>query len=177
MRRLALGVVLVVSISVRPAFGQPASRGAGAGGSMKKYVGLKIGSSLPSGLENGNGFILGAKSGEAIPLVFELREVSKGGTRMLWLLKTVATQATGEPTLEEVLDVLVLPPLGKHRDIVHGVCSIGKEAEPEVIALIGEDDGQPLTRVERAWRANRKRGRFETIPTRGVTCVNEGAGV
>jgi len=143
-----------------------------------KYVGLRVGSSLPAGVKSDDQFrfMIGSKSNEDIPLEFGIRKVVEGKISMLWF-ERIIQQNNQVETEWEVMDVLVLPKISGNQRICGSYCFSGKEFEPEIIAIADYENREYLTRVRRAWRASRVNKRFEEIPTKGIKCENVGWGI
>jgi hypothetical protein len=68
------------------------------------------------------------------------------------------------------LDVLRLPQFGDDAVLVTADCSIDGNPDFEVIALAERPRTEQVTRIRRAWRADRRRERIVPISPRGVTC-------
>lgn len=59
-------------------------------------------------------------------------------------------------------------------------CYVKKNADTEIIALIKntDNDKEFYTKIKKAWRANRKTGKFEKVNRRKITkCNNESYGI
>jgi hypothetical protein len=173
MKALVITVLLITSVLTPCSVGQRASS---AQTSAEKYVGTRIGKSLPAGLKSKDHFLISSKSGVDIPMDFGIRSVYKARLRMLWFERV--TQRDAKSVLQwKVLDVLALPPIRKNQILAHSICFIGDEFEPEVLGIFDYQDKQYFTRVRRAWRANRLSEKFEEIPAKNIKCENEGWGV
>lgn len=139
-----------------------------------KYIGLRHGPSLPRGLKGtGGGLISDASDAEE----HAISEVQKGRVKMLWLDRLTHRDDSGKAHWE-VKDVLVLPAIPRKQVLVYALCFSGENRDKEIIAVADYQPGEEyLTRVRRAWRANRKTEKFEEILTEGIRCENVDYGV
>jgi len=69
--------------------------------------------------------------------------------------------------------------LGKEDIIVEGSCYTPK-SDPEIIAIVKQATGNPefFYKIKKAWRANRKTGKFEKVKAGKIKkCLNESYGI
>ena len=139
-----------------------------------KYVGLRHGPSLPRGLKGTGGGLISDAS-DAVE--YAVSEVQKGRVKMLWFDRLTHRDDSGKAHWE-VKDVLVLPAIPRKQVLVYALCFSGQNRDKEIIAVADYQPGEEyLTRVRRAWRANRKTEKFEEILTEGIRCENVDYGV
>ncbi|MEM7066893.1 MAG: hypothetical protein AAF572_27485 [Cyanobacteria bacterium P01_B01_bin.77] len=53
----------------------------------------------------------------------------------------------------------------------------GGRIEPEIVAVIGNQNTERITDIRRAWRANRQTQQLEAFSTEGMACTNPGWGL
>lgn len=94
---------------------------------------------------------------------------------MLWLERLIHRDPSGQAHFE-VRAAVDLPRLDDREVIVFGMCRLDGVVDSAVIALVYYRDEEVFKDVKRAWRVNSRGERFESIPTDGVTCENEGYG-
>ena len=171
---LLAALVLTPSAAAQRRASSRGTRGGGAAADMSGYVGLRHGSKLPDGLKNlGGSLVSEAGAGKE----YGLAEVHRGKIKMLWFERLTHRDAAGLPYWE-VEDFLILPPVRKNQVLAYSTCFSGSEPDREVIAIADyQRSAEFFTRVRRAWRANRKTGKFEEISPRGIKCTNEGFGL
>lgn len=92
--------------------------------------------------------------------------------QMLWLMRATAGDDTA--AAREVVAVLDIPREEQNVSLVYtpGHCRVNGAVDPEVVALARVTFTPVLEEIVLAWRANRAAGRFEEVPTAGVTCRN-----
>ena len=140
---------------------------------IARYIGLRHNSTVPANLKDVGGALV-SEVGDARE--YGLSEIHKGRVRMIWFERLTHRDETGRPNWE-VKDVLVLPALRKNQVLVYAMCYSGKQPDKEIVAIADYQDAEFLTRLHRAWRANRKTEKFEPISPKGIKCTNEGYGV
>jgi hypothetical protein len=106
------------------------------------------------------------------PMVYGFSVVSNGTLRMLWLERSLGTRQSGEPYWE-VLAVLPLPILTEAETFVRDTCRYGASpTDPEIFGIAAvKPEGDTVTHVRVAWRANRLNSTFEPIPSEGLNCL------
>lgn len=149
--------------------------------SNKKYIGI-VTPPMPKGLIDHGGFvILGEKSlngvysdADVLAAKYGVTFVSDNKTDYCWLERLHHYDTTGKEPFWEILDVLKLPPITKDEILVTRTCKMGNYFDPEILALCRYDpDANEFTHIIKAWRANRKKERFEEISNSNITCINE----
>jgi hypothetical protein len=134
------------------------------------YIGLQY-QNPPQGLTSLGGWVIGDVYATTI---FGISQIQKGSQRMLWL-EIISYDPDGK-TQYRVLDVLDLPPLESNDDVTT-YCRVRGTIDAEIVTISVYENTELLTKIKRAWRANRKIGKFEVIPTDGLACENIGYGV
>ncbi|MEP6676921.1 MAG: hypothetical protein ABJA78_17295 [Ferruginibacter sp.] len=76
----------------------------------------------------------------------------------------------------QVLDLLEIKNVTAGQDIKTMVCRENKIDNIEIVTLVKYSRSEYLKNVLKAWRFNRDKIRFETIPVKGIDCLNEGFG-
>lgn len=134
---------------------------------------------MPQGVEIHRGTTIGTPD----TAHYAIAEVTAGGDRLLWLARRAGEEAGRQ--LWDVTDVLRLPELGPDRWLVLALCGAPRPGavapfepedvvlDPAIVAIARSAPEDVLTRIDRAWRADRRAGRFESIATTGVVCLNE----
>lgn len=142
---------------------------------------------LPFGLQDLGGWLVGEPVGSRLYNVASLQtgalitDAPQAQKQMLWF-ETVVFPADPDPegrVSYKVLDVLNLPPL-KTSDVLVGSpglqCTRNGVRDPEIVAIATYSDTNYLEKIKQAWRANRKTGKFESIPARNIVCDNTSRG-
>lgn len=159
--RLILLLFLLTSLTVAPVAAQT---------DALKYAGLRYGPTQPKGVKYVSGALISERNDEK---EYGISEVHKGRVKALWFERLARRDERGIPYWE-LLDVLVAPPHTGKQILVYASCRLKNQYNPEIVALV---DNQPseefLTRVRKAWRANRQTGKFEVLPTKGIKCTNQ----
>jgi hypothetical protein len=93
---------------------------------------------------------------------------------VLWL--EIISNDTDGKAKYQVLDVLNLPPLESNEEVTT-YCQVRGKIDSEIVTISVSENTELLTDIKQAWRANRKTGKFEVIPTDGLACENLGYGV
>jgi len=84
-----------------------------------------------------------------------------------------------ENTKKIIIDIIEIDKKELQGNKVTAYCNTIKGADAEIIALVKETDNNAefYTKIKKAWRANRKIGKFEKIAKRKVKkCSNENYG-
>ena len=77
-----------------------------------------------------------------------------------------------------VLATLRLPRIEPGHQLVLGLCALNSQPDRSIVAIARADDDVEVWRViGQAWRVNPAARRFESLPTAGITCENEGYGM
>lgn len=137
---------------------------------QKKYVGFKhkgvlYGEILANGAKDqGGGLLSNDKYG--------VSRFIKDKKTMLWLEKVTSRDSKGVPNWV-VKDVLIFDALKKNQDFQFSYSSICVQNGRENLDLIVLTEFSPSKKtyqVVRAWRANVKKERFETVSEKGIVC-------
>jgi hypothetical protein len=142
--------------------------------SNRNYIGLRY-KNVPKGLTDLGGWVVGNDLVNGREYV--VANVKKGAQQMLWLEVILARDTQGRPTYQ-VVDVLNLPTITNAVQLTHGgQCSRNGVTDPELITIARYEDTSELRQILRAWRANRRSGKFEVASVRNIVCSNRGQGV
>jgi len=137
-----------------------------------KLVGLRYGPGLPEGYALQRAALIDAMNGKE----FGITHVKKGSTQMVWF--DVMTHRVSKKAHWMILDVLVLPSFTINETLEIGQCFLNGVIDSEIVAIVEEErDQEFLSKIHRAWRANRGTGKFESIPPIGIKCTNENYGM
>jgi hypothetical protein len=98
----------------------------------------------------------------------------KKGPIDLIAFERVIRQANGE-TKYSLIDILEINDRGKNQYIICGLCRLNEKTDKDIVAVYQDknSDVQFYTKIIKAWKANRKTGKFEQIDTKGIDCINE----
>lgn len=142
--------------------------------SNRNYIGLRY-RTVPKGVTDLGGWVIGNDRVNGREYV--VANVKKGAQQMLWLGIILSLDTQGRPTYQ-VVDVLNLPTLGKSVQLTHGgQCERNGGVDPELVTIAREEDTAQLRQILRAWKANRRRERFEVVSVRNIVCSNRGFGI
>jgi hypothetical protein len=142
--------------------------------SNRNYIGLRY-RTVPKGITDLGGWVIGNDRVNGREYV--VANVKKGAQQMLWLGTILSLDAQGRPTYQ-IVDVLNLPTLSKSVQLTHGgQCERNGVVDPELVTIARYEDTAQLRQIVRAWRANRRSGRFEVVSVRNIVCSNRGLGV
>ncbi len=160
-------ILLMLVISLRPAFSQKASD---YETERQKLVGLSYDQNdFPAGYEDLGGHLI-----EKGPdMKYAVTHVNKEGMRFLWLEKVHSGSREGTVSYE-IKDILLLPEIRQGKMLVQGTCLIRGEDDPEIIAIVKDDKKIYLRNIVKAWRANSLKGIFEALNTDNIVCINDG---
>ena len=103
---------------------------------------------------------------------FGVSQYKKDKKTMLWLEKIVERDAVGVPNWE-VKDVLLFDNLKKNQNLLFSFSSTCKQNGKINLDLVVKAVHSPLKKtykVEDAWLANTKKGKFDKISTKGIKC-------
>ncbi len=139
---------------------------------LSQYIG-QTHPPLKDGLKEEGGDVIGNPYKSTI---YSVARISSAGSQMLWLESSSSRNNKGQ-AIWKVLDVMAAPTYGKDQTLVIGFCKINDKSDPEVLAVVEyEQDKKYFNKIIKAWRANRTKGKFESITTKGVSCWNESYG-
>ncbi len=154
-------VLIIITLIVLPIFANP---------QKIRYIGFKhrgvlYDEVLSNGVKSvGGGLLTDDK--------FGVSRYAKDKKTMLWLEKIVERDAVGVPNWE-VKDVLLFDNLKKNQNLLFSYSSTCKQNGKTNLDLIVKATHFPNKKsykVEDAWRANTKKGKFEKISTKGIKC-------
>jgi|WetSurMetagenome_2_1015567.scaffolds.fasta_scaffold246302_3 hypothetical protein len=141
-------------------------------GNLSQYVGLTY-PPLKDGLKEESGNMIGDPINNTN---YSVAFMSNEGSNMLWLESSSSRNIKGLP-IWKVLDVIAAPNYGKDETLIIGFCKIDDRSDSEVLAVVKyEQNKKYFNNVIKAWRANRAKGKFESITTKGISCLNESYG-
>lgn len=135
------------------------------------YKGVLAGKTLPNGVKSMGGGLIGDI--EADP-VYEIAEVEKGRTQMLWLNVSTGQDSQGV-TGWKVLDVLSFQALSKsdylffYGDPAIGCTRSGKDI-PNLVGVGRIIRKQAIFRPAKLWVADLGTKKFRSISTSGIKC-------
>lgn len=130
-----------------------------------KYAGVTYNQTLPNGVKDLGGNLLENDN-------YAVSHMKKGKTDMLWLAKITSRNAKGIPKWQ-VKDVLVLPALKKNQEILQGFtfpCTINDEEDLNLIVLADYLAKSKTYKVKKAWQANTRTNKIQTISIEGISC-------
>ena len=130
-----------------------------------KHKGVIFGETLPNGVKDLGGGLLSDED-------YGVSRFSKGKKYMLWLEKISARDAKGVPNWE-VLDVLTFGALKKNQRFLISYSSGCQQNGRDNLDLVVLAEFLPKRKsykVARAWKANIKKGKFEKVSTKTITC-------
>ncbi|MEM1242730.1 MAG: hypothetical protein AAGI45_23105 [Cyanobacteria bacterium P01_H01_bin.26] len=138
-------------------------------------------SPLSADFENYGGWIVYDRdSSEALRYGINLA----GKANEIYILFEEIVARRGNNPVWEVLDVATIPsdniapsdPQGDY--FIRPGCSInGGPIDPEIVAILGNQDTEFITDIRQAWRANRQTQKLEVLSTEGIACENPGWGL
>jgi hypothetical protein len=139
---------------------------------LSQYIG-QTHPPLKDGLKEESGNVIGDPIDNTM---YSVALISSGDLQMLWLESSSSRNNKGQ-AIWKVFDVIAAPTYGKDQTLVIGFCKIDDKSDPEVIAVVNyEQDKKYFNKIIKAWRANRTKGKFESITPKGVSCWNESYG-
>jgi hypothetical protein len=94
---------------------------------------------------------------------------------MLWLSREFGKDKGGN-SIWEVIDTMPHPVVGKDETFATFSCGMNGKLDPEIFGVAKYEEKSKLAKIKSAWRANRKAGKFETIPVKDIECENMGSG-
>ena len=138
-----------------------------------EYEGVLLGKILPNGVTSLGGALIGDIDADP---VYEIAEVKKGKTKMLWFNASTGKNASGV-TGWKVLDVLSFSSLARTRYVFFaGDPSIGcrrKGTQGYLENIVGDGKivrARGVFIPSNLWLANLKTKKFERISLAGITC-------
>jgi hypothetical protein len=76
-----------------------------------------------------------------------------------------------------MVDQMPYPTISKTELLAISTCELNSKRDASIFAVVNQAETEWYTEVQQAYRANIKTGKFETIPSTEVRCMNEGWGV
>jgi hypothetical protein len=132
----------------------------------KKYALDNMDKALPN-WKNIGGYFLTFNDGAGFDIAIDFYK--KGSTQLIILSKKIDTQNAG--TIEDIIE---LKNITRNQFIQSATCAIGKnDPDIEIVAL--EQSLGKTGKILKAWRANRDKLHFQSIATKGISCIIEGA--
>ncbi len=127
---------------------------------FKEFKGFEeLGGTLINKLEN-NEYTLSHYKNDSIDLIAFEKIVKQPIGKVKYLL----------------IDILEIKGLAKNQYISYGMCRLNKQEDSEIIAVYVDSDTEYYKNINKAWRANREKGKIESIDIKGIDCINEGFG-
>jgi hypothetical protein len=130
-----------------------------------RHKGVTRGEKLPNGATDLGGGLLSDED-------YGVSRFSKGNEFMLWLEKIVDRDEAGVPEWE-VKDALVFETLRKNQVFLYSYsspCTIGGEADLDLIVMAEKQTKKRAYRILKAWRANVETEKFEEISSEAIAC-------
>ena len=107
---------------------------------------------------------------------YSIEEVRDAAGQELWFSRLLRRDTTGHP-LFELLDTVRLPPYDSTKFLAIVGCAYDGRPDPEIAALVANEDADSFRTVFLAWRADRRTHRIARLnPPAGVVCENAGWG-
>jgi hypothetical protein len=78
--------------------------------------------------------------------------------------------------ISQVVDIIEIKNIPPGWEIKTAGCREGQTEGEINVALVKPGNKEYATAVKQAWRCNRDKIRFEVIPVKGISCLNEGFG-
>ncbi len=131
-----------------------------------KHKGIVFGETLPNGVKDLGGGLLSNEN-------YGVSRFSKGGKYMLWLEKIADRDAKGVPSWE-VRDVLTFDGLKKNQQFFLSYssnCRQNGKINLDLVVMAELLPKKKSYKVIRAWQANVKKEKFETISSKTITCA------
>lgn len=75
------------------------------------------------------------------------------------------------------MDQMPFPEIRKGEEVVYGMCERNGAVDQTILAVAKTEDAELYTKIRVAYQANLETERFESIPTAGIGCANEGWGL
>lgn len=136
---------------------------------IKDIVGTEFGpDSIPLGFTEQTGYVMGYLEGDE----YVIDHMSNDSLQLLWFCKLTGRDSVGRPFLK-ILDILMLPEIKQGEELLMGTCKSAEEFDPEIVAIVKFIESEVKSEIIQAWRANRNLKKFEVIPAKNVTCLNE----
>ena len=152
---------------------------------VSSYIGMRhVGddlSTLSVDFERSGGWIVHA-IGSSEPLRYGISIAEKDNAIYIFF-EDMVERRDGIPVWE-ILDVATTPssniapsdPQGDYY-FYYGCSISGSRIDPEVVAIIGNQDTEFITDIRQAWRANRQTRQLEALSTVGMACTNPAWGL
>ncbi|BAU16072.1 hypothetical protein LEP3755_66390 (plasmid) [Leptolyngbya sp. NIES-3755] len=128
---------------------------------IRSYIGLTY-RTLPKGFQDNGGWVV--KGGR-----YRADFVQRGNTRMIWFTKVLKWNRGGAVPVQ-VVDVMELPTFPRSQELHFAFCTFKGEDDREIFAIAEATDEDIRTNICRAWRANTKTEKIESISPKGVAC-------
>ena len=163
--RFLVGLLLCLAIVGRSVCAQAAGTGRAA-----QYAGLRY-PPLPAELHS----LFSSAVSHDDSVRYTIEYVQDGAKQLLWLARDTLTVANGRSASFEVRTVLTLARLGSKETLVQN-CRAGSPDSPGELDLVGiiTLGRHEVQRPRRAWRVDWQHERIVEVPTREITCIDEG---
>ena len=76
----------------------------------------------------------------------------------------------------QIVDVIEIQNISTGWEIKTAGCQVGQTEGEIIVAVVKPGKKEYTNMVKQAWRCNRDKIRFEAMPVKGITCLNEGMG-
>src|SRR6266516_7063353 len=163
--RYVVGLLLCLAIVGRTVCAQGAGTGPAA-----RYLGLRY-PPLPAELHS----LLSSAVSHDDSVRYIIEYLQDRTKHFLWLARDTLTVANGRSASFEVRTVLTLPRLRSKETLVQN-CRAGSRDSPGELDLVGIITLGPheVQRPRRAWHIDWQHERIVEVPTRDITCIDEG---
>jgi hypothetical protein len=160
---MKLRLIILLTILTFPALANPQR--------TEKYVGYKhrgvvYGATLPNGVRDLGGGLLSDDD-------YGVTRFTKGRKDMLWLEKITGRDNKGVP-MWQVKDVLTFEKLPKNQEFLFSYsspCTQNGRVNLDLIVMAELSPNKRFYKVIKAWKANLKREKFESVAVRGIKCA------
>lgn len=103
------------------------------------------------------------------PLTMISDVYSKDSTQIAFF-SILEDSATGK---YRILDLIEVPGVGTDWMLKTAFCGPDKKEDPMIVAFVKWNPELEFLEAEKAWRFDRDKNVFESIPVKGITCLNE----
>lgn len=94
-----------------------------------------------------------------------------------FMVLKITTHYEGDYAVWKYIDHIQLPVIAPGHQLIYGMCLKNGEPDSRIAAVVKSEDLEELKVISHAWIANLEHGEIETLPTTGISCINEGYGV
>ena len=135
-----------------------------------KYKGMKL-STLPLGHQYLGGYLFDIPGKDRYGVDLIRHETHQ----IMWLVKILGHDKQGNP-IQEIKSVIPPRKIPKGQAFFFSSCQLNGKWDTKIVAIVQLEDREELKQIMSAWRVNLDQEKFESIPTKGVSCIIEGWG-